>query len=482
MPPPPPAAAAAMSAEVPHELARLGRRVKTIPLRCSEDERELLQVLLGAMNISDYTAKVDISSYGGRLKIKWEELRLVNRALLGLAFSTPGGEQKWITKRAQNHSRRDQEVAFLQRVFEVGRRYKVMNPEKMRSEYGKLMYLLQDAASPELKEQLGYSCVEPMHTVAHLLEACHGEVILRDPDLVIATRPIMACREGGKYRKKTAEDLRDEAMKKSQAIERLMARHGHGERGGMKREGVKRVIESIADANAYIGISVEPIKQVIGILKLLYSPDRPTIVKAKAGKDSYQSSLAIKAGGGHRLSHSHREQYYYVLQSLILWKEVVESMLEFWSAGEKDLLDPRSPHSLRNTGQGMNRVQGADRVGKLMRECQRRISNSTGYDWVGSCVVHLGDHCVPNAMMFLDKYAQVPRILAPLARVDDFLMEMEAGKHPNEKRYVDKQFGSPYHLRFRIFRDFFTYAFNGSGARIPCHSLITTLIVLAAHF
>jgi hypothetical protein len=39
-----------------------------------------------------------------------------------------------------------------------------MNPEKMRGEYGKLAYLLQDAVSPAIKQDLGFSVVAGIRT------------------------------------------------------------------------------------------------------------------------------------------------------------------------------------------------------------------------------------------------------------------------------------------------------------------------------
>ena len=55
--------------------------------------------------------------------------------------------------------------AFLAEIFELGRRHKIMNPDKMRDTYGKLMYLLQDSQLSEVKDLLQFSCVAPIKTV-----------------------------------------------------------------------------------------------------------------------------------------------------------------------------------------------------------------------------------------------------------------------------------------------------------------------------
>jgi hypothetical protein len=150
-------------------------------------------------------------------------------------------------------------------------------------------------------------------------------------------------------------------------------------------------------------------------------------------------SLAIALGAeGARLSHSHERQYAYVLQSLTLWREIAHDMFKLWYLAESDLLREGSPYRLTDTGQGLNRVQQAPAVSRaihaLLSRCQARLGA-----WVGSSVVHLGDHNVPNALMFIDKYTQVPRILAPVVLCVEQIDELV--KDPGLNAYITTAFG-----------------------------------------
>jgi hypothetical protein len=76
-------------------------------------------------------------------------------------------------------------------------------------------------------------------------------------------------------------------------------------------------------------------------------------------KEEKGFSLSIQSGReGARLSHGHSKQYQYVIQSLSLWREILHDMFKLWTFAEDDLLDEGNYYRLRDTGQGLNRVQG----------------------------------------------------------------------------------------------------------------------------
>merc|ERR1719499_2565804 len=175
-----------------------------------------------------------------------------------------------------------------------------------------------------------------------------------------------------------------------------------------------------------------------------------------------QYDLSISFGqGGARLSHSHKVHYHYVQQSLTLWREVLHNMFELWMCAEGDLLAEDNGYRLRNTGRGLNRVQSCPNTGRAMRRvlanCQRKCGG-----WVGSSVIHLGDHNVPNALVFIDKYNQVPRILNPiiitLNEIDRLMTK------PKLSQFIRSNWGDAESLRRHILCDFFRHGFDGSGA------------------
>merc|ERR1711975_86420 len=91
--------------------------------------------------------------------------------------------------------------------------------------------------------------------------------------------------------------------------------------------------------------------------------------------------------------------------------------------GEEDLLDEEQAYVLADTGQGLQRVQKSPRSVVAMQKILQKVQRKVG-GWIGSSTVHLGDHNVPNALMFIDKYIQVPRFLGPLVLTLDKIPQL----------------------------------------------------------
>jgi hypothetical protein len=110
----------------------------------------------------------------------------------------------------------------------------------------------------------------------------------------------------------------------------------------IKDEEIKQCLYSITDNHAYLRTSRDAVDKIITYLKHYF----------KADEDEEGFSLAITAGrGGARLSHNHTRQYHYVLQSLMLWREVSHEMFKLWYLAEEDLLSEDSYYRLMDTGQ-----------------------------------------------------------------------------------------------------------------------------------
>jgi hypothetical protein len=188
-------------------------------------------------------------------------------------------------------------------------------------------------------------------------------------------------------------------------------------------------------------------------------------------------SLAIAEGlDGSRLTHTHNMQFNYVYQSLFLWKEIIGNMYKLWSLSEMDLFSMRdartatnasreplnNAYRLQDTGQGHQRVQPCPQVNEELHKILYLAQGKTGHAWIGSSVIHLGDRNVPNALMFIDKYTQVSRILSPVVKCIEMLQTL-ARENDGVKRLI-KSFGGLNVCVLTILRDFFRHAFDGSGA------------------
>ncbi|KAI0722309.1 hypothetical protein C8T65DRAFT_628916 [Cerioporus squamosus] len=410
------------------------------PMRLTLQERKFLRLLEAALSVSEYTDKIDTIGFGlSKAKRIVHQIRELCAIMSGLLLSADykHGQELFQDRDFQANEE------FYQDIFELGRRHKIMNPDKMRATYGKLIYLLQDSQTPEVKDLLNFSCVKPIKTVYNVLEEHEALDLLRDDLISIATKEIYS--EG-----RSRRDIQKDIKSKERAIETLSTRYACK---GLNQEQVRQCIYSIGDNHAFLRTNRDPCDRMIAYLKQYFHPTH--------SQDS-KSSLAIKTGkGGARLTHDHQKQYAYVLQSLTLWREILHDMFHLWTLAEQDLLSENVPYRLRDTGQGLNRVQAAPKTSRMMHAILNRAQRSIG-SWVGSSVIHMGDHNVPNALMFIDKYSQVYRILLPICNTLSQIPSL--AENPALRSYIEDEWGSTEGLSREILADFFRHGFDGSGA------------------
>lgn len=452
-------------------------RAKFVPMRLTYDERKYLRLIDATMHVSHYTDHMDTAqnvnaNAARKLALQMKQLCAV---LTGMQVSHNYEQGQQLLQSREFSTRK----AFFQTVLEIGRRYKILNPERMRDSYGKLMYFLQDSRKPDVRDLLEFDIVSGVRSVWDVLKRSpKGAELLEDPQLKTATMEIMS---EGKSRSQVQREIKQKeaAIKhlssKYCSVARRRKRHYGGiystwsllrssyrdsdsEEGNdgdeLSEDVVEQCIYSLGDHSTYLRFNHEPCDRLIYFLKEFFNPEDP-------GPEPMYS-LAIEEGiNGARLSHPHSRQYTFVLQSMTLWREVLDNMFQLWHMAEEDLLDDEQQYQLADTGQGYQRVQKSVRsvvaMQKILADVQRKVGG-----WVGSSIVHLGDHNVPNALMFIDKYIQVPRFLGPLVLTLDKIPELSRST-AGMKVYIES-FGGVRRLQKLILADFFRHAFDGSGA------------------
>jgi len=422
-----------------NQLAEFTERVKYIPLRLTFSERKLLRLCEASLNVSEYTDKVDILTWKSKTGRIHEQIRDICAILSGLAVAA---DYEVGQKMIKNRSFEDN-AEYFSSVFEIGRRHKILNPECMRTDYGKLVHMLMDSQNPDIQRLLEFKLVKKVTTVYEYLKSRDSLAMLKCQDMIMATTAIVD-------RGRTKAEVQQAIKCKESAVKRIVRKFSNDDIG---EEEIEWCLYSIGDNSSFLVFNRDPVDQMISYLTANFPDSLPA--------DSPRS-LCIRSGyKGARLSHPHSQQFQYCLQTLTLWREIQNDMFKLWCLAEEDLLASNNYYSLRDTGQGLNRVQSAPAIGRAMHDILHRSQKKVG-SWIGSSVVHLGDHNVPNALTFIDKYTQVPRILNPIVQVIEAIPR--CAEHTHVMDMIVAAHGSVKDCQLDILQDFFKHAFDGSGA------------------
>lgn len=409
-----------------------------IPVRLSPQERKIQRLMRGIILASCYTDKVDCFAAlnGNRDLIVAKEL---SNTLTGLIVGLDLKEaHRFLEEREFDPYR-----TAIQTAIETSRRYKIMNPDLLRTDYVKFLYMVQDAVQIDsVVDMLGFSVVKPLKTVGQLCKKEGIHDLLKDNRLPLCVTPIPFLEN---------RDALNRCLRcKDVTVEEVAEDHARQSKCSV--DTVTLAIRSLNDANCFANDNVKTIEILLKLLKENFSPNTCTS----------ETNLAISEGhDGSRLTHSHSQQYAFVLQSLTLWKNICRNMYSLWSLAEEDILSPHEKYELRMTGQGLQRVQKAPKLFRAVQELLQETKKEIG-TWVGSEYIHLGDDQVPNAFHFIDKYGQVSRILVPLLRTLDRTETLERSG-PSLRAYIKEVWGGSRGAQRAILRDFFQHGFDGSG-------------------
>ncbi|EPX70698.1 DUF2009 protein [Schizosaccharomyces octosporus yFS286] len=414
----------------------MSQRSKVIPVRLEYQERKLLHLLVAALDVCDYTDTVDTLRFSSKAKRTAQQLKGITSVLAGImiAYDYKAGQELLESKDFEKYA------GFFQDVFEIGRRYKVLNPNRLGSTYGKLMYFVQDSMCPEVQENLGFNLFKPILTVYEYLKDRKALKVLEDPYITNATIEIVA---GGRSRSAIQKDIKT----KERSVETIAKRHASS---SITKDQIRWCLYSLADSNSYLRFNRDPVAKLIDMVKQNFSPDTVD--------DEF--SLAIDAANGSRLQHNHYKQYHYVLQSLNLWLLIMGEIFSLWALSDLELTNPDVQYELVDNNQGVHRIQACPNIRIAMERILSRAQRQAG-SWIGDSTIHLGDTAVPNALLFIDKYMQVPRILTPLVL---FFEELDSLHDQALLRYIETAFGGKEYLKKMVLTDFMRFGFDGSGA------------------
>jgi hypothetical protein len=152
---------------------------KAIPLRLTRAEQKLLRLLEGTLAVCPYVDAADHPLFASssaantslppslRVKRANTQLRQLCSFLTSLIVSLDFGKGQELAETMDFA----QYAETFRTLLEVGRRYKVLNPDKLRTQYMKLMYIAQDCMLPEISHHLGFTAVKPLRTVFTFLRA-----------------------------------------------------------------------------------------------------------------------------------------------------------------------------------------------------------------------------------------------------------------------------------------------------------------------